>query len=49
MVPVERSVTEYYAIEHVMDYVPREVEETVVEMVPEERNTNRLVYVPVET
>lgn len=49
MVPVQRSVTDYYAVEHVIDYVPQEIEETIIEMVPEERSTNKLVYVPIET
>lgn len=36
MVPVQRTVTDYYAVEHVVDYVPREIEETVIDYVPEE-------------
>jgi len=33
----------------VVDYVPKEIEETVVEMIPEEKITERLYYIPVET
>ena len=47
LVPVQRKATNYYAIEHVVDYGPREWEETIVEMVPEERITERKYYLPV--
>lgn len=47
MVPVEKKVTDYYAVEHVVDYVPKEIEETVVEYIPEEKMGGKLYYVPV--
>ena len=46
-VPVEKYYTDYYEVEHVTDFVPREYEESVVEMVPEEVIKYRLEYVPV--
>lgn len=49
LVPVERKITDYYAVQHVVDYIPKEIEETVIDMVPQEKVTETLVYVPVET
>ena len=40
-------MTDYYAVEHVVDYVPREIEETVIDMVPEEIVTEKVIYLPV--
>jgi hypothetical protein len=34
VVPIQKKVTDYYAVEHVVDYIPKEIEETVIEMVP---------------
>jgi hypothetical protein len=48
VVPIQKKVTDYYAVEHIVDYVPKEIEETVVEMVPQERVADKLYYVPVE-
>lgn len=48
-VPVQRKFINYYTVEHVTEYMPKEREEVVVEMVPEERVNMRLQYVPVET
>lgn len=47
-IPVEKYYTDYYEVEHVTDFVPREYEESVIEMVPEEIIRYRLEYVPVE-
>ena len=35
-VPVQKTVTDYYAIEHVTDYQMKEYEQTVVDYVPQE-------------
>ena len=47
-VPVQKTCTDYYRIEHVIEYVPIEKEETVYEIQPKEIVTMRLEYVPVE-
>jgi hypothetical protein len=47
LVPVEKKITDYYAVEHVVDYIPKEIEETVIEMVPQEKVTETLYYMPV--
>lgn len=47
-VPVQKVCTDYYQIEHIIDYMPIEKEEIVYEMQPKEVVTMRLQYVPVE-
>lgn len=47
-VPVQRKCLNYYAIEHITEYLPREVDDVRYEMVPEEHVEYRLQYVPVE-
>ena len=45
---MQKTCTDYYRIEHVIEYVPIEKEETVYEIQPNEIVTMRLEYVPVE-
>ncbi len=45
--PVERTVTDYYAVEVVKQIVPQVHAETKVEMVPVERVYQKMVYKPV--
>lgn len=49
MVPVQRQFTDYYTVEHITEYQPRQYEEKVIEMVPEERVHKKRLYLPVET
>ena len=49
MVPVQRKYTDYYMVEHITEYKPREYEEKVIEMVPEEIVQRKRMYLPVET
>ena len=37
MVPVQKKKINYYAVQHVTDYLPQHTEKTVVDMVPEEK------------
>jgi hypothetical protein len=45
---VERSYTDYYAIEYITEYYPQMIPETKIEYVPVERVENRIEYYPVE-
>jgi hypothetical protein len=47
-VPVQRVCTDYYQVEHIIDYMPVEKEDIVYEIQPQEVVTMRLQYVPVE-
>jgi len=47
-VPRQRTITDYYAVEHQVNYVPRSVPETKIEYVPVETVTERIEYVPME-
>jgi hypothetical protein len=40
--------TDYYQVEHIIDYMPIEKEEVIYEVEPQEVVTMRLQYVPVE-
>ena len=48
-VPYERTITDYYAVETQVEYIKREVEETVMVEEPVERTYERVQYIPVET
>ena len=48
-VPYERTITDYYAVETQVEYIRREVEETVMVEEPVERTYERVQYIPVET
>jgi hypothetical protein len=48
-IPVERTITDYYAVETQVEYIPKEIEETIVEYEPVERTWERVQYLPVET
>ena len=48
-VPYERTVTDYYAVETQVEYIKREVEETIMVEEPVERTYERVQYIPVET
>jgi hypothetical protein len=48
-IPVERTITDYYAVETQIEYIPKEIEETIVEYEPVERTWERVQYLPVET
>jgi len=48
-IPVERTITDYYAVETQIEYIPKEIEETIVEYEPVERVWERVQYLPVET
>lgn len=47
--PIERTITDYYAVETQVEYIPKEIEETIVEYEPVERVWERVQYLPVET
>jgi hypothetical protein len=47
-VPREVLATEYYAIEHVRNYVPQVTAEAIVETTPVERIIQRTEYIPYE-
>jgi len=47
-VPREITKVDYYAIEHVKQFVPEVIAETHVEMIPVERVVTRTEYIPVE-
>jgi hypothetical protein len=47
-VPIQRKCLNYYAIENITEFMPREVEEIKYEMVPEEQISYRLQYIPIE-
>ena len=47
-VPVEEVFTDYYAVEHVTEYIPQVIPETKIEYVPVERTENRVEYYPIE-
>ena len=47
-VPVQRKMMNYYAIEHITEYVPQEIDDFRIEVVPEEVIHKRVQYVPVE-
>lgn len=47
-VPVERVVQDYYAVEYQTEYVPRVVEEKVIDYVQQEKVFERVEYVPYE-
>lgn len=46
--PVEKSVIDYYAVEHITNYEPQVLHEKVIEMVPIERTIQTTNYIPVE-
>ena len=48
-VPYERTITDYYAVETQVEYIKREVEETVMVEEPIEKTYERVQYIPVET
>lgn len=48
-VAVERTVTEYFAVETQVEYIKREIEDIVMVEEPVERIIERVQYVPVET
>jgi hypothetical protein len=48
-VPFERTVTDYYAVETQVEYIRREIEETVMVEEPVEKVYERVQYIPVET
>ena len=48
-VPYERTITDYYAVETQVEYIKREVEETIMVEEPVERTYERVQYIPVET
>jgi len=47
-VPREVITTDYYAIEHVRNYVPQVTAEAIVETTPVERIIQRTEYIPYE-
>jgi hypothetical protein len=47
-VPREVLATEYYAIEHIKNYVPQVTAEAIVETTPVERIIQRTEYIPYE-
>lgn len=47
-VPRTVNTTDYYAIEHVRQYVPEIIPEAIVETTPVERIVQRTEYIPVE-
>ena len=48
-VPYEKTITDYYAVETQVEYIKREVEETIMVEEPVERTYERVQYIPVET
>lgn len=48
-VPIERVIQDYYAVEYQTEYIPRVIEETVVDYVQQEKHFERVQYLPVET
>jgi len=48
-VPVERLVQDYYAVEYQTEYVPRIIEEKVIDYVQQEKVFERVQYTPYET
>jgi hypothetical protein len=46
MIPREKKVTDYYAVEHITEYVPNVVQQKVVDYVQQERRV--VESVPVE-
>lgn len=48
-IPIEKTVTDYYAVETQVEYIRREIEETVMVEQPVERTYDRIQYIPVET
>jgi len=48
-VPFERTITDYYAVETQVEYIRREIEETVMVEEPVEHVFERVQYIPVET
>lgn len=48
-VPIERVIQDYYAVEYQTEYIPRIIEETVVDYVQQEKTFERVQYLPVET
>jgi len=47
-VPREVTKVDYYAIEHIKQYIPEVIPETTIETVPVERVVQRTEYIPVE-
>lgn len=47
-VPVQRACTDYYQIEHIVDYVPVEKEDYVMVTEPKETVDYRVQYLPVD-
>lgn len=48
-VPIERVIQDYYAVEYQTEYIPRVIEERVVDYVQQEKTFERVQYLPVET
>ena len=48
-VPVQKEYTDYYEIEHIIDYIPIEKYDVVYQTEPQEVVNMKLMYVPVET
>ena len=48
-VPIERVIQDYYAVEYQTEYIPRVIEETVIDYVQQEKHFERVQYLPVET
>jgi hypothetical protein len=48
-VPVERLVQDYYAVEYQTEFVPRIIEEKVIDYVQQEKVFERVQYTPYET
>jgi len=48
-VPIERVIQDYYAVEYQTEYIPRIIEETVIDYVQQEKTFERVQYLPVET
>jgi hypothetical protein len=48
-VPVERLVQDYYAVEYQTEFVPRIIEEKVIDYVQQEKVFESVQYTPYET
>jgi hypothetical protein len=48
-VPIERLIQDYYAVEYQTEYIPRIIEEKVIDYIQQEKTWERVQYIPVET
>mgnify|MGYP000909676432 FL=1 len=48
VIPVEKTVQDYYAVEYQTEYVPRVVEEKVIDYIQQEKVRERVQYLPYE-